>query len=553
MENPDEQSTITLPEASASQPQTRAKWLQSISEAYNSRATSTFLLYGNVWDIFPHGGKDKSLADYLTAICGKRDIVLQVDPASDITLELGNAYSDEAKDLLVNDGTAIMERLHRFLLYIANLKTQQNVTVFLTNSNYLVGERNDVKGGLLLKRWTEDPHFTQKGILLFLIADSLKDIHETIVGNQRIQKIEVPFPNKDEVQSFLENQKKESPVALQEMKDADTLKRMASAMAGTSMHSLLSLIKLANYTKKPLEFKDLEEAKKRIVEQESKGLITFLTPKNTLADLAGDHCRHIQAQFEGDITLWNQGRINLIPNGYLIVGPSGTGKTFFLRCLAGSTGIPIMQINNFRGEYQGQTESNLELIFRLAKSMPRVFIAIDEADQSLGGRSQSNTDGGVSGRVYSYFAQEMSNLDNRGKICWVLLTSHPHNLEVDLKRPGRCDVRIPLLPCESPEAARKLLADIAKRAGLECSESDLIPGPELLTPGGATTIVENAVRLKAQNKGEATDAATLNKLIAAYQPPDPQKMWDLTQRAIAESSSKDFIPEVWWDLNEQDL
>jgi hypothetical protein len=526
-------------------------WLRTIAESYNSEACKSFLLYGNVADIFPFekDGKtsDLSLKDYLTEVIGPRHIIIHADPASGIVVEKSNEYCEQGASLLADDGIGIMERLHRFLLYISNLKAHQDVTVHITNAAHLLGERDSAKNGLLLKRWTEDPQFTDRGILIFVISEGLKDLHPTVSENQRIQKVEVPYPNAPEVEGFLGNRKPTYPLALK----VDDLKRMALAMAGTSFHSLLGLVKRSEYGKRPLEFKDLEAAKKVIVEQESRGLITFLTPKNTLADLAGSHSRAVQAQFEGDIALWDQGKNELIPNGYLIMGPSGTGKTFFLRCLAGSAGIPVMLINNFRDQYQGQTEANLELIFRLAKSMPRVYLAVDEADQSLGGRSQGTSDGGVSGRVYSQFTQEMSNLDNRGKICWILLTSHPQNLEVDFKRPGRCDVRIPLLPCESPEAGAELLKDIGRRAKLDLAEGELENIPNLLTPGGATTIVEEAIRLKAKRKAEATDIKTLNKLLAAYQPPNPQKMWELTQQAIKESSSRDFIPENWWEIAEE--
>ena len=43
-------------------------------------------------------------------------------------------------------------------------------------------------------------------------------------------------------------------------------------------------------------------------------------------------------------------------------------------------------------------------------------------------------------------AKEMSNTENRGRILWILASSRPDLIEVDLKRPGRVDVKIPLFP-----------------------------------------------------------------------------------------------------------
>ena len=66
-------------------------------------------------------------------------------------------------------------------------------------------------------------------------------------------------------------------------------------------------------------------------------------------------------------------------------------------------------------------------------------------------------DSGLSGRVYSMLAKEMSDTRNRGRILWVFATSRPDLVEVDLKRQGRLDVHIPLFPPETA-AERELCA-----------------------------------------------------------------------------------------------
>jgi len=69
-----------------------------------------------------------------------------------------------------------------------------------------------------------------------------------------------------------------------------------------------------------------------------------------------------------------------------------------------------------------------------------------QADQSLGRRDSGTGDSGLSGRLYSMIAQEMADTGNRGKVVWILASSRPDLIEVDLKRPGRVDVKVPLLP-----------------------------------------------------------------------------------------------------------
>ena len=76
------------------------------------------------------------------------------------------------------------------------------------------------------------------------------------------------------------------------------------------------------------------------------------------------------------------------------------------------------------------------------RSLGPVVVIIDEADAALGNR-QARGDSGTSGRVFSMIARQMGNTDYRGRIIWMLLTSRPDLLPIDLKRQGRAEVHIP--------------------------------------------------------------------------------------------------------------
>ena len=105
----------------------------------------------------------------------------------------------------------------------------------------------------------------------------------------------------------------------------------------------------------------------------------------------------------------------------------------------------------------------------------QVVVFVDEADQATGRRGGGEGDSGLSGRVYSMLAQEMSDTRNRGKILWVFATSRPDLLEVDLKRQGRLDVHIPLFPPQDPEGRREMFVAMAKKLKLSLSLADCPP------------------------------------------------------------------------------
>ena len=125
-----------------------------------------------------------------------------------------------------------------------------------------------------------------------------------------------------------------------------------------------------------------------------------------------------------------------------------------MQCWAGELGIPCVVFKNFRDRWVGATESNLEKIFAVLRALGQVVVFVDEADQASGRREGGDGDSGLSGRVYSMLAKEMSDTRNRGRIIWVFATSRPDLLEVDLKRQGRLDVHIPLFPPETAARAR---------------------------------------------------------------------------------------------------
>jgi hypothetical protein len=62
-------------------------------------------------------------------------------------------------------------------------------------------------------------------------------------------------------------------------------------------------------------------------------------------------------------------------------------------------------------------------------------------------------------------AQEMADTANRGRVLWLLASSRPDLIEVDLKRPGRVDVKVPLLPTSTQAESAALVGMLAKRYG----------------------------------------------------------------------------------------
>jgi SpoVK/Ycf46/Vps4 family AAA+-type ATPase len=111
-------------------------------------------------------------------------------------------------------------------------------------------------------------------------------------------------------------------------------------------------------------------------------------------------------------------------------------------------------------------------VLGVMRSMGPVVVIIDEADAMLGDREQGG-DSGVGARVFGLLAAQMGDTKYRGKIIWMLLTSRPDQLPIDLKRQGRAEVHIPLFYPTDDAELRTMMMTLAKKAGTQIAEADL--------------------------------------------------------------------------------
>src|SRR5204862_1453924 len=72
------------------------------------------------------------------------------------------------------------------------------------------------------------------------------------------------------------------------------------------------------------------------------------------------------------------------------------------------------------------------------------------------GNPDSEGDGGTSSRVIARIKEFMSDTANRGRILFLVMTNRPDKLDVDLKRAGRLDRKIPFLYSQTPEEVENI-------------------------------------------------------------------------------------------------
>ncbi|HEY7683359.1 MAG TPA: AAA family ATPase [Gemmatimonadales bacterium] len=481
-------------------------WAMEMRNLFRSGGCAQFILHGNIFDAVPQDGRMLSVKGFLDEVMfASYDVVLHYDRSRGIRAVRGGedwsewlrgALGDEARNqsYLREPGSAL-ELIDRYLLRTLNLQAigdqeaaARKLAVVIDFAEFVVPRGDAVALGgafsanvVKVLGWANDPAILHANVVTVLLSEGLHDLNELVVENPHAVALRVPLPNEAEMREYLavlvQKEMPELPASCDVSMDI-----LARRLTGLSRVAARRVLALALKNGERITVAWLTRMKKDAIERECQGLLEFIESSYTLDHVAGLDA--VRTWLREDAELLRRGVLHALPMGYLIAGRIGTGKTFLVTCWAGELGIPCVVFKNFRDRWVGATESNLEKIFAVLHALGQVVVFVDEADQAAGKREGGEGDSGLSGRVYSMLAKEMSDTANRGRIIWIFATSRPDLLEVDLKRQGRLDVHIPLFPPETVEERRALLLAVARKIQVPLGDGDLPELPRDLTLGG---------------------------------------------------------------------
>jgi len=530
-------------------------WAAELDVAFRSGASGQCVLFGNVHDRLAVGDALISMDRYLQdTLLAAMHVVLSYDLGNGLTVERGEEHlaqwvPSSLRNLPLEPLEAV-RFINRYARYLANLRAVQHrdipsVAVIVRGADQLLpADGQGLQHGsltCLVRDWGLSSPFSQLPFYSFLIADNLTDLDPLLVFAPQSKLVRIPLPSAADLDMALRVLHREFPKTI----PADTdFRSLAAAITGLSVNTLQQITKVRAHNGEVLHSHDFAALKKEMLERDAPGLVEFVESTRTLDDYFGQDA--LKSWLRQDIALWRINDIKALPMGYLLCGPVGTGKTFLVECLAGEAGVPVLKLKNFRDKWIGSSEANLEKIFRLIHALGRCIVFVDEADQTLGRRDSGISDSGLSGRLYSMIAQEMADTANRGKIVWVLGSSRPDLIEVDLKRPGRIDLKVPILPTATCEQSSGLIAALAKRYELMVTDEEMQQMlhlvPAMMTPGAAEALVVKAYRVSRTES--VAPAAALARCLVGYQSAIPQDVLELQMRlAIQEATDLAFVAE----------
>jgi AAA+ superfamily predicted ATPase len=550
-------------------------WAQELSYKYCSKTANLYIIHGNIRDFLPHKMNEGEfnfvkIQDYVSEVMfGNRDIIVFWDRSSGVSFctpemkrdyvrSMREAIPDSGDDeLLSTDPMVAFKLLEKYFLINAPQKKRIVLIIDYAETILPASDVSKLDDGdrycfVTINRWSHDPAFTKGDVSIILLSENLSDLNPRVVTSPSTIKVEIPIPDESVRSSFL---------AFLETKGTLLLDKGLSPEAVGAITSGLNLVNLNRLAAeswqedKPISMDYLKARKREIIEGEAGGLLEFLETEHDLSFVSGHD--FVKKRFRHAARALKQGRLDVLPMGYLIAGPVGTGKSFMVTAFAGEIGVPMVNFKNFRSKWQGVTESNLEKVLSILRAMAPVAVMIDEADAFLGDRNQDG-DSGTSNRIFAQLASFMGNTEYRGKIIWFLITCRPDLLPIDLKRQGRAEEHLALFYPDNEADKEALFEVLVRKLDLSIRK---FPIAELFRrfkhefSGADLEAVLIRAKLKATMDGRSfVTKEDLEETMADFVPPAyPHEIELQNLVAVIECTSKEMVPRRFQNLDRSRL
>ncbi len=301
----------------------------------------------------------------------------------------------------------------------------------------------------------------KNGMVLLATTRELDSIDPTLINSLRFERlIENKPPMRSEIREIIDRK-------FTGKLGADELERLSKSMTGFSYNDIVKILEKVEYEGLEPTFGNISGEIVRYAKEHS---ITSLTeegttgnydsylkrvefsendPKN-LDDVIGmkevkEKLRKVFGPVKNEKLLADYYRANKIkkPNGILLYGPPGCGKTYIMTALSAETKLPMYQlkISEVGSSLYNQTTKNIKKVFdQLRKKYKETgeasILFFDECD-SLFAKNPSE----LNLQILNTLKEEMNNAGDDG-IYIVAATNEKDNINPAIIRDGRFDTKI---------------------------------------------------------------------------------------------------------------
>lgn len=530
------------------------KWAQFIKDKYKANISNAFLLTGNIGDYV--AGK-KYMRDYLVGNFFRGDSGINMD-----SIYFHDTYSN---------GVCVYGEHKGSVLDWENLVTDMKknkgdkraaYVFFYPRFTIPAGDflqPDDKNRVLSLHSILNSSQFVNSNDIVIIVSDSASDINSLFLGNNsKLSVFNMELPDLYDRRNFIETIVHD---ASNSIKLSISINEMANLTAGLQLIAIEDIL-LYGASIGNVSAKVVMDRKKEVIQKEFGEIIEiFETEGYSLEQFAGQ--QGIKQYFkEVVIDAIKENDVDIIPKGVMLMGPPGTGKTYFARCLAGDAGINFVEfkMSKILGKYVGESEKSMEKALSVFRALAPVGVFMDEIDQSM--RRGENDSNGVSSNLFGMLLSEMSKPENRGKIIWLAATNYPNKVDEALKRAGRFDKKIPFFaPTEKERTfVFNLHLNKAIKKGFKVSKDvnteELAKKTNKYTQAEIESVVVKTLEICKRNKKKNNGALIITqedllKALDYMLSAQNTKITEMEDIALKECNDQEFIPEEYKERHRQ--
>lgn len=240
--------------------------------------------------------------------------------------------------------------------------------------------------------------------------------------------------------------------------------------------------------------------KLRVIDGGASGDVEVERPVIRMTDVAGmEHVKQrIELAFLAPLRNPEMRKLygKSLRGGLLLYGPPGCGKTFIARAIAGELGAAFLSIglSDVLDMYYGESERKLHEIFETARRMAPCVVFIDEIDAL--GRKRSFMRESAGRTLVNQLLAELDSIGSDNEGLFVLAaTNHPWDVDAALRRPGRLDRMLLVLPPDPPARMAILHSSLAERPASGIDVSALAAKTEGYSGADLVHVVDSAAEL----------------------------------------------------------